>query len=143
MFHLSGKSRAECGAEGLWQGPPGVQLVLIGLQQQELQQLKQQLQQCLAASCSCASSMQKQQLQSRAHAAAVRFSKLVVQHHRFQLVPQPQERIPSLEHQHQQPHSVANGGPVAELVQFTAIGSILHGVVAAEVRGGGYAWVGA
>jgi len=53
IFHLSGKQRAECGAEGPWQRPPTVQLVLIGQHQQQLHDLQQGLQRCVSGACNC------------------------------------------------------------------------------------------
>ena len=53
VFHVSGKQRAECGATGGWQGPPGVQLVLIGQDQGVLMKLREGLQQCTAGVCGC------------------------------------------------------------------------------------------
>jgi hypothetical protein len=57
------------------------------------------------------------------NAAAAQFAQLVQQHHRFELVQQQQ----------QQP-SKHDSSRAAGLVQFTALGSPLHGVVADEVR---------
>jgi hypothetical protein len=156
VFHLSGKQRAACGAEGPWQGPPGVGLVLIG---QQAQQLQQGLAGCVAGACSCSRlgasiAVQQeehaaagqhhhhQQQQTPAHssegsvhaeqqnksvfvssnAAAAHFAQLVQQHYRFELVHQQQQQ------------SAHDGSCAAGLVQFTALGSPLHGVVADEVR---------
>ena len=54
IFHLSGKQRVECRQEGDWEvegGRPGVQLVLIGTNKMELQQLQQKLMGCRASCC--------------------------------------------------------------------------------------------
>jgi hypothetical protein len=160
VFHFSGKQRAECGAEGPWQGPPGVQLVLIGQQEQQLQQLQQGLAGCVAGACVCSTSgadsvtaaqqqavneLQQQQQQQplaqssatdqaehqapgceSSNAAAAHFTQLVQQHHRFELVQQEQQQ--------QQLDLQCNSSHAAGLVQFTALASPLHGVVADEVR---------
>lgn len=162
IFHVSGKQRAECGATGKWQGPPGVQLVLIGQDQSVLSQLKQQLQDCTAAACTCARSNRQapgrqaeaaavdqdstQQapllkphcdLQSPAgNIAAARSAQLVQAHHRFELWGQQQQQ------QQQQPPDVQEQTAwqseqqqgAAGLVEFSALGSALHGVNAEEVR---------
>lgn len=183
VFHVSGKQRAECGATGPWQGPPGVQLVLIGQDQQQLVGLREQLQDCLAACCSCSTyrkamhgsapegqavqkpktdalqdaqvlQQQRQQQQESNHgddvplgvqqpersAAAVAFAQAVQQHHRFELWQQPQ--LPGQaqqQHRQQQGSEVLQGcddagEALSSLVQFTAMGSALHGVIAEEVR---------
>lgn len=150
IFHLSGKQRVECGAEGPWLGPAGVQLVLIGQQTEQLQQLQQGLAACSAGSCACSSTSKQvpvgnadcsapagpqqeggfyqQQPPKTAGAdiicgtAVAVFAELVQQHPRFELLEQ------------QQQDDLRSGSAAAGLVQFTAIGSALHGVVADEVR---------
>jgi hypothetical protein len=190
VFHVSGKQRAECGATGKWQGPPGVQLVLIGQDQEVLMQLKQQLQGCLATCCGCSMQQgqggmqqateaagcasggacadqpqqaqpwlqpqQQQQQQASQHAqnnAAERFSQLAQGHHRFELWPHPSAAaIAAASTHHQQPpvqdaqpqshaqqqqqqhgSAAVAAAAMAGLVEFTAMGSALHGVIADEV----------
>jgi hypothetical protein len=169
IFHVSGKQRAECGATGKWQGPAGVQLVLIGQDQTVLSQLKQQLQDCTAAACPCARTgmqasgqqaeataaqpapeLQKQcEPQSRAsNTAAARFTQLLQDHHRFELWGQ-QQQAQQQQQQQQQPDvpeqtarqpvqqqgvGAAAAAVAGALVEFSALGSALHGVNAEEVR---------
>lgn len=173
IFHVSGKQRAECGATGKWQGPPGVQLVLIGQDQTVLLQLKQQLQDCMAAACPC-DRTDRQAAGRQAEAAAVhqngaqpvpllqpqcnlqrpagnsniaaaRFAQLVQGHHRFELwgqQQQQQQQPPDVQEQTAvQPEQQEGAGAAAAaaagaagLVEFSALGSALHGVNAEEVR---------
>jgi hypothetical protein len=201
IFHVSGKQRAECGATGKRQGPPGVQLVLIGQDQEVLMQLKQRLQGCLVTCCGCSAHQEQEGMQQATAAAgcdggtcadqpqqqlqllqqqqqrvaqhdhnvaAERFSQLVQDHHRFELWQQPgaaavaaastqhqqrlvqdaqpqshgQQQQEQQQEQQQQLLLQQQGGTAAAaaaaavmpgLVEFTAMGSALHGVVADEV----------
>lgn len=116
VFHLSGKQRVECGTEGGWQGPPGVQLVLIGQQQDLLQQLHNGLQGCVYSKCPCRCyDTQTAAAQQSDHSnAAAELVHLISQHAWLEVVDTQQE------------HS--------QLVQYTAKSSVLHGVLAEEVR---------
>eukprot|EP00879_Flechtneria_rotunda_P032504 GHRR01035720.1.p1 GENE.GHRR01035720.1~~GHRR01035720.1.p1 ORF type:complete len:581 (+),score=283.94 GHRR01035720.1:1040-2782(+) len=158
VFQFSGKQRAECGAEGQWQAPPGVQLVLIGQQQEQLQQLKQGLHDCVSGSCLCcrgaaANRTSQQQKQPNASAqrshdpmqqggntalnpAAARIAEIIQQHNRFELWQHSSDNGQQHQVQHQQPGKCAAYGLSSSsgLIAFSAVGSALHGVVAEEVN---------
>ncbi|KAF8063826.1 yciC [Scenedesmus sp. PABB004] len=127
VFHFSGKQRAECGAEGTWQGPPGTQLVLIGQQPEQLQALQRGLGGCVAGGCSCGTA------RHASAPAAERLADFVRQHHRLELAATAQAAAAAAAAATQQQ---PEPGEAPGLVEFSAIGSPLHGVVAAEVNGG-------
>lgn len=158
VFHLSGKQRVECGSKGRWEEPPAVQLVLIGQQQESLLQLKAGLQECIAQCCACSSSeglhlhpatdctaqagtgaaaggAAKQPQTEHRNRAAAQLVKLISQHQWLEVC------HPSLRNQLQKQESDKQGQQLAQpnssgdgLVEFTAKASVLHGVLAEEVR---------
>jgi hypothetical protein len=156
VFHLSGKQRVECAAEGDWQRPPVSQLVLIGQDHQQLQQLHDLLLGCSWGRCSCccwqatttaaapgalaadSSSFKQEQVVGRMNAAAAAVAEQLHQHHRFEVLPEDKmkpDQTSGLQQQQQQQQQQLGGlwaGSLG-LVQFSAVGSPLHGVVADEV----------
>lgn len=156
VFHLSGKQRAECGCEGPWPGPPGVQLVMIGQHRDTLQQLERRLLECVVDRCECCGARNRCNLEEHSAVAAetvsavntrtsegpwvsatqatYRLTQLINQHHRFEVAteqspgPAPHQAKPD------NTNAVAvRQGPGLGLVRFSAIGSPLHGVVPEQV----------
>eukprot|EP00878_Enallax_costatus_P029299 GHUV01031750.1.p1 GENE.GHUV01031750.1~~GHUV01031750.1.p1 ORF type:complete len:385 (+),score=108.45 GHUV01031750.1:933-2087(+) len=138
VFHFSGKQRVECGTEGCWQGPPGIQIVLIGQQKDLLQQLKEGLHGCLVSECPCRChngqlpAAQQPDLihgdNAREGNAASQLVQLISQHPWFEVVGS-QEQLECSQQQLTKRGSTESG-----VVQYTAKSSVLHGVLAEEVN---------
>jgi hypothetical protein len=82
-FHFSGRQRAECLAQGPWEGPPGTRLALIGRERAELLALRDALLAgCRRGACGCAGAGAA----SGGGGAAEEFSRAAAAHGRFRVL---------------------------------------------------------
>ncbi|GBF97109.1 hypothetical protein Rsub_10120 [Raphidocelis subcapitata] len=125
-FHLSGRQRAECAAQGCWDGPAGTRLALIGQCRGTLEGLRDGLLSgCTAGACGCAEggssgSSGGSDGGSSGSPAAAEFARLAAAHPRFRVL--------------EPDNGGRGGGEDGCVVEFSCQAAPLHGVEAEAVN---------
>ncbi len=145
VFHLSGRRRCECRAEGLWDGPPATRLVLIGQRRGPLVALRDGLLAgCVAGRCGCvgppAAAAGGRDIRGceagDSYPAAAEFRRLVAEHPRFHLVgAEPEAGATAAAAAEAARGGEASGGGGAGLVEFSCNSMPLQGIVGDVVSG--------
>ncbi len=142
VFHLSGRQRVQCCSEGPWEAPPGCQLVLIGQDPQLLQRLAGAFRELCQAQAPAAAAAAAAEAAAAAAAAAegsvagaealhAELARLVGQHERLEVLGSAAGAAAA-----DGPAAAGKAGSSGAQgpVEFSAIGSPLHGVIAEEVN---------